>query len=379
MMKYLYRCLLFSILALVGAVLYFEISDRYNNYAEEKSVLANDDTKEDLAYSSKNSNPMIKQDNTDYVNYSENSLHMVIPSGEPIGIYVKTEGVMVIGTTSFKNSKGIDVSPCEGILTQGDYIISVNGEFIEDKNHLIEVIHNSRGKSLRVGIIRGNDRMFVDVKPEKSQGVYMLGLWVKDDISGIGTLTYIDENGFGALGHSINDNDTGEVFTISDGAIYETNLVNIVKPTEKEPGRLEGMIDYSKENIMGRVVENCKYGIKGYMTKKGVEELAYGEWIPVATKEESHLGEAYILSCVSGEPVYYKIKINDIDISESAGNKGLEIEITDERLLSITNGIVQGMSGTPIIQDGKLLGAITHVFVKDSTKGYGTFLEDMME
>ena len=120
-------------------------------------------------------------------------------------------------------------------------------------------------------------------------------------------------------------------------------------------------------------------GIKGYITKNGASNIVGNEWMPVAEKNEIHMGDAYILSCVSGAPQYYKVEITGIDLSMSAGNKGIELKITDEKLINYTNGIVQGMSGTPIIQDGKLIGAITHVFVNDSTRGYGVFIEEMLK
>lgn len=138
------------------------------------------------------------------------------------------------------------------------------------------------------------------------------------------------------------------------------------------------MIDYSARHIIGRIEENSPYGIQGYITAHGTDRLMREEWIPTARKNEAHLGSAYILSEVSGTPEYYQIEITGIDISSAAEGKGIELKITDSRLLSLTGGIVQGMSGTPIIQDGKLLGAVTHVFLKDSTRGYGTFVEDMM-
>lgn len=306
-------------------------------------------------------------------------VHMVIPCGTPIGIYVKTQGVMVIDTSEIAAGDGSHRAPCEGLLRQGDYIISIDDMTVEDKNDLISLVEQSEGRELRIGIVREGQELYVNITPEKNErGNYMLGLWVKDDISGIGTLTYVDEEGFGALGHSINDNDTGVAFTISDGAIYDANLVNVVKPDGKNPGRLEGMIDYSARHIMGRIEENSPYGIQGYITAHGTDRLMREEWIPTAKKNEAHLGNAYILSEVSGTSEYYQIEITGIDISNAAEGKGIELKITDSKLLSLTGGIVQGMSGTPIIQDGKLLGAVTHVFLKDSTRGYGTFVEDMM-
>lgn len=304
-----------------------------------------------------------------------------VPVGEPIGIYVKTEGVMVVDIGEVTDENGRIYSPCEGKLKQGDYITSIDGVSVNDKTTLVELVNEAGGDSVLVGVRRNESDFYVSVIPAVGKNSrYMLGLWVKDDISGIGTLTYITKDSFGALGHSINDNDTGELFNISDGAIFPAEIVNIRKPSQDQPGRLEGLIDYKNQNILGRVSVNCKYGITGSVTSR-MEEMYVGrEWLPVGHMEDVHVGDAYILSCVSGEPVYYNIEIKKVSYSEnnSAMGMGLELEVTDQRLLELTGGIVQGMSGTPIIQDGKLVGAVTHVFLKDATKGYGTFVEEMM-
>lgn len=304
-----------------------------------------------------------------------------VPVGEPIGIYVKTEGVMVVDIGEVTDENGRIYSPCEGKLKQGDYITSIDGVSVNDKTTLVELVNEAGGASVLVGVRRKDSDFYVSVTPAVGKNNrYMLGLWVKDDISGIGTLTYITKDSFGALGHSINDNDTGTLFSISDGAIFPAEIVNIRKPMQDQPGRLEGLIDYKNQNILGRVSVNCKYGITGSVTSQ-MEEMYVGrEWLPVGHMEDVHVGDAYILSCVSGEPVYYSVEIKKVSYSEnnSAMGMGLELEVTDQRLLELTGGIVQGMSGTPIIQDGKLVGAVTHVFLKDATKGYGTFVEEMM-
>ena len=310
----------------------------------------------------------------------------VVPSGEPIGIYVKSDGVMVIGMGEVVGEDGGKYSPCEGLLSAGDYILSIEGEMIEDKVELSDIVNACMGNAVDMTVQKKMDNDLGEIKIEtlsvtpvkNQQGDYMLGLWVKDDISGIGTLTYYDEASFGALGHSINDNDTGEVFEISDGAIYKTNLINIVKSNRKLPGRLEGMIDYSSYNMLGRVQANSNYGISGYVTNVGRQQLSYEEYMPVAHKEEVKVGEAYLLSAISGEPMYYSIEITEILYHQSEDNKELQIRITDSRLIELTSGIVQGMSGTPIIQNGKLVGAVTHVLVNDPTKGYGIFIENML-
>lgn len=376
MFKKTYKRFLVILLAVVCGLIYIAADSEYKKLYLNESVLASEDAYYDIEPATDT-----KENSSESTEITDvdSTVHMVIPSGEPIGIYVKTDGVMIIDTSKISGNDGKTYSPCDGKLKRGDYILSINNVNIEDKNDLIKVVGSSEGGSLSVEIKRDGQNLTENITPVKNKdGNYMLGLWVKDDISGIGTLTYIDENGFGALGHSINDNDTGVVFAISDGAIYSANLVNIVKSDGNSPGRLEGMIDYSSKNIVGRVITNGDYGIRGYMTKNGTQKLCSSEWIPVANKSEAHLGKAYILSSVSGKSEYYDVEITGIDISSSSGSKGIELKITDTRLLGLTSGIVQGMSGTPIIQDGKLLGAVTHVFLKDSTKGYGTFVESMM-
>ncbi len=304
----------------------------------------------------------------------------VMPSGKPIGIYVKTKGVMVIDTGVITGMDGKLYSPCKDILMRGDYVIDINGVNIEDKKSLVEVVDDCKGDPVTIRILRDGSELSYELTPVKNEeGRYKLGLWVKDDISGIGTLTFVDENSFAALGHSINDNDTGIIFNISDGAIYNTNLVNIIKPDGNNPGRLEGVIDYSSQNIIGRVTGNTEFGISGFLVSDiDSNSLGY-EWMNIAPKEEVTNGPAYILSSITGKPEYYSVIITNVNYDKASGNKSIELEITDERLISITDGIVQGMSGTPIIQNNRLVGAITHVFLNDSTKGYGIFIEYMLE
>lgn len=374
MSKKSYRAILYTLLSLISillvfaVVLYKEESSEAGNYTFSiVSELENADREKAVIYS-------------ETFGSSEASPHLVMPSGETIGIYVKADGIMVVGVGTVTDSMGNSCSPCYGILQSGDYIVGINGQEVKEKKTLSSILDSCGGERVDITVMRDNEEKTLSATPVLTDnGSYMLGIWVKDDISGIGTLTYIDENGFGALGHGINDNDTGELFEISDGAIYMTSLINIVKAGYNQPGRLEGMIDYSSSNIVGRVEDNNCYGIKGYITKKGANKIVGDEWMPVASKDEVRLGNAYILSTVSGQSVYYDVEITGIDLSSSAGNKGIELKVTDEDLIELTNGIVQGMSGTPIIQDGKLIGAITHVFVNDATKGYGIFIEEMLD
>ena len=311
------------------------------------------------------------------------AVRTVCPSGEPIGIYVKTKGVMVIGVSEIEDENGEKKSPCKNLIQAGDYILALDGEEITDKASMIAKIQESGGEAIVFQVCRNAETFEVELVPVKDKkGNYVMGLWVKDDISGIGTLTYTDNGTFAALGHSINDNDTGTMFCVSDGALYETKIVNIKKPTTDTPGRLEGVINYSSRYVIGRVEENSAYGIHGTLTKRKQEQWKEENReeenrMQVAAKEEVHTGKAYLLSSVSGESCYYEIEIISVD-SDNENGKCMEFVVKDKDLLALTGGIVQGMSGTPIIQDGKLIGAVTHVFVNHAEKGYGIFIESMM-
>lgn len=305
--------------------------------------------------------------------------YKVYPSGEPIGIYVKTKGVMVTTVCSFVNSDGVKVSPCEDVVQKGDYISKIDGVDIENKADFMDKLAKAGDKEICLDLFRDNIRHKLKVRAQKAQdGTYKLGIWIKDDISGIGTLTFVDKTGFAALGHSINDIDTGEIFRISEGAIYNAKLMNIRKPEENTPGRLEGIIDYAPENMIGKVSANEYYGISGYLTSNYHGEID-DEWVGLGTKDDICIGEAYIISCVSGKREKYTVMIDKINLDASKKEKNIEIHVTDERLLNMTGGIVQGMSGSPIIQNGKLIGAVTHVFVNDSSRGYGIMIEEMLK
>ncbi len=366
--KETYRALLLLVLIFVLSVLNIVIKDFYIDDNTNPLQIDVEDVSRANA------------DNVRYENPADISKKSVKPSGLPIGIYVKTEGVMVVDTGVVTGYDGRLYSPCKDILYSGDYVVEIDGEKIQDKKSLVEAVDSSDGKTIDVVVIRDNNKMNFEIEPVKTEeGNYKLGLWVKDDISGIGTLTFVDEDSFGALGHSINDNDTGIIFKISDGAIYNTNLINIVKPEGNNPGRLEGIIDYSSTNVIGRITGNTEYGISGFLTQNFDYSSLSDDWMSMASKEDVNIGPAYILSAVRGTPEYYEVNITNVNYDRKYGNKSIELEITDPRLINITDGIVQGMSGTPIIQNNRLIGAITHVFLNDSTKGYGIFIEYMLE
>ncbi len=302
-----------------------------------------------------------------------------VPCGTPVGIYLKSRGIMVIGTGEIVNDAGNVVEPAFGVLKSGDYIEKVNGQEMKDKNDLISAVNACNGNAVQLEVRRDGELMKIDLNPVHAEdGTYKLGAWVRDDTQGIGTVTYVDLNGsFGALGHGISDSDTGMLVDIEDGELYETQILGIEKGVSGKPGVMSGVIYYGKGTKLGEVTANTDEGIFGTVNEKFTEAIQ-SEAIPVGFRQDVHKGQAFIRSDVSGEVKDYEIEIQKVDYSSLQKNKGMVIRVVDEELLNLTGGIVQGMSGSPIIQDGKLIGAVTHVFIQDSTRGYGIFIENML-
>lgn len=298
-----------------------------------------------------------------------------IPCGSPIGIYLKSDGVMVIGTGRITGPDGMEVEPAFGILKTGDYIEAFNGKPMKTKEDLISAVNDSGGQDSVVTVRRDGEPIDVSVKPiASSDGKYKLGAWVRDDTQGIGTITYVDMNGnFGALGHGISDSDTGDLVETSQGALYSTEIMGIEKGTIGKPGLLSGVIYYGPQSHMGDISQNTNEGIFGTVNQQFKKQLT-GEPMEIACRQDVKPGVAYIRSNVSGELEDYEIEIQKVDYNASHKNKSMVIKVTDPRLLELTGGIVQGMSGSPIIQDGKLAGAVTHVFVQDASRGYGILI-----
>lgn len=304
---------------------------------------------------------------------------MLIPSGIPIGIYVKTSGVLVVGIGEFENSEGKKISPAKYALQKGDYILKVNGEVMENKKHFVQTVEESEGQDLVLTIKRNGEVTDVMVTPGANQNQeWKLGIWIRDNAQGIGTMTYEDtDNSFGALGHGINDVDTSLLMNLEEGTLYRTEIVGITRGSNGNPGELTGYIEYENENIIGEITENTAEGIFGVCKEEIVQQTSFAP-IPIALKQEVVIGPAQIICSVTGEPQYYDIVIEELHLEEGNINRGLVIKITDEELLALTGGIIQGMSGSPIIQNGKLVGAVTHVLVQDSASGYGIFIENML-
>jgi stage IV sporulation protein B len=319
-----------------------------------------------------------------WINFKQVSVDVIetrelIPCGSPIGIYVETDGILVLGSGRITGIDGLNYEPTRDKLKSGDYILAINGVRVERKDDFIDLIQGCEGKDINLLVRRNNDEMSIRVSPVKTaSGSYKIGAWIRDNTQGIGTLTFISTDGqFGALGHGITDIDTGLLMDVKLGSIYTAEIMSIIKGKEGEPGELIGMIRQSDKYRIGSITNNTYQGIFGKIGYEYDEGLDM-EPLDIGLKQEVMKGKAYIRCNVDNKITDYEINIESVDISNSNHSKGIVIRITDQRLLELTGGIVQGMSGSPIIQNNKIIGAVTHVFIQDSTKGYGTFIENMV-
>ena len=302
----------------------------------------------------------------------------VCVSGNPVGLYMETQGVLIVDTGEITNQNGIALEPAANIVQPGDYILEVNGKTVSRKRELIAEIEDCQGENVELVVNRKGEEIPLSLEPVLTQEEnYKLGIWVRDNTQGIGTMTYVDEKGrFGALGHGISDTDTGELLDVSGGELYQAQIVSIIRGAQGVPGELSGYIEYEDEKKIGTIEKNTDIGIFGQIFS---DTQISGEKVKIGYKQEVKKGKAQILMQLEGKVEYYDIEITDIYSSQQDTNKSFQIQVTDPELLAKTGGIVQGMSGSPILQDGKLIGAVTHVFVQDSSKGYGIFIENMLE
>ncbi|MBR3811818.1 MAG: SpoIVB peptidase [Agathobacter sp.] len=306
---------------------------------------------------------------------------MVYPFGEIVGIYTECKGVFVIDTCEIETIENDFINPAKNILQTGDYILEINGNTLDKKEVLVKAINDCNGDDLELKILRDDKVFNTTITPVLAKNnKYMIGTWIKDDLAGVGTITYYTEDGaFAALGHGMGDGVTNELIEVKGGDIYHSEIVGIKKGKRGEPGEVKGVIYYGLGNHLGELDTNCGEGIYGILDDEERESYKREcEPYEVADKAEIKVGKAQIISSISGRREVYDIQISYVDYLALNSNKGLHIEVTDEKLLELTGGIVQGMSGSPILQDGKLIGAVTHVLVNDPTRGYGIFIEDMI-
>lgn len=317
----------------------------------------------------------------DEIETSMSDKQVVYPGGEIIGIYTECDGIFVIDTCEIETKDGDFINPTDNLIKTGDYIVAINDIKMEYKEDMISLVKNCDGEDLKLTVSRNDEITTITITPVLAKnGEYMLGIWVKDDLAGVGTLTYITEDGdFAALGHGMGDGETNELLEVKDGDLYNAKVLGIEKGEKGNPGEIKGIIYYGLIHHIGLIDENSGKGIFGSIDKEDLATyLTSNEAYEVVKKQEIEVGTAQIISDISGEKELYDIEITYIDYLAENSNKGLHIKVTDTELLELTGGIIQGMSGSPIIQNGKLVGAVTHVLVNDPTKGYGIFIENML-
>ena len=304
----------------------------------------------------------------------------VIPCGTPAGICINLDGVLVAEIGEVQETDGIVKSPARHILKKGDYILAVNEQEITTKEELVAAVRKSGGKKLRLTLRRAGQKISCELQPLRSEGgSYQLGIWVRDDMAGIGTLTFVDRNGnYGALGHGINDMVSENLACMQSGTLYQAEILNVIKGERGTPGELVGSIRYTKSRELGTIRQNTNEGIYGKLTQIP-EALSQVSAVPVGYKQEIRNGEAELITEEDGTRKAYKIRITSVDMNTAQKNKSIRFSVTDQRLIAKTGGIVQGLSGSPILQDGKFIGAVTHVFVNDPKEGYGILSETMLD
>lgn len=314
---------------------------------------------------------------TKSVEKTSESQKALIPCGDVFGIKFFTRGVVITSISEVESTEGILSPAAKAGLKAGDILLAVNGNEINTVEALGETVENCNGKTLTVDFSRDGNRYKAKLTPVQnlSDGIYKSGMWVRDSTAGIGTVTFYDpESGtFGGLGHGIYDSDTEVLMPLLKGAVVDIELNDVLKGRSGHPGELKGT--FGSQQI-GELYTNSPCGIFGVLNR--APACVRTEPMPIGTREELETGPAVILCDVDGNGV----KEYDIEIVKIYGGteetKNFVIEVTDPTLLSLTGGIVRGMSGSPILQNDKLVGAVTHVLVSDSHKGYGIFIENML-
>lgn len=302
----------------------------------------------------------------------------LVPCGTAFGVKMLTKGVMVVGLNDITTDDG-NICPAKqaGIRT-GDVIASINGQAVNSNDDVAALVNQAGGAAVTVNYVREEKTHSVQVQPVRSNidGNYKTGMWVRDSTAGIGTVTFYEAStgNFGGLGHAITDIDTGEILPLNSGEVVEVDIYDIVKGISGIPGELCGT--FTSSNACGQITTNNGTGIFGFLDACPTSATA----VPIAYKQEIEEGPATIYTTIDGTgPKEYQIEIENVDMTSNSPTKNMVLRVTDETLLAATGGIVQGMSGSPIMQNGKIVGAVTHVFVNDPAQGYGIFIENMYE
>lgn len=317
------------------------------------------------------------------VNVNEISNLEVYPGGIPIGIKMNTKGLLVIAFSDIKNVNNTDIenpSILSG-LNVGDVILKADNKQLSTSSELIKIINDKNGESIKLSIDRCGEIFEKELKPVKIDGEdkYKLGLWLRDSTAGVGTLTFYDKNSknYGALGHPITDVDTNSLLKVGKGSIVESSIISVKKGQRGNPGELKGIfVNENKE--LGNIKNNTECGIFG-ISNNNLQNIISTKPMKIALRNEIKEGPAQIITTIDENgPKYYDIVIEKLLNQDSPGTKSMVIRITDDTLLEKTGGIVQGMSGSPIIQNNKIIGAVTHVLINKPDTGYGIYIEWMV-
>ncbi len=307
---------------------------------------------------------------------------LVIPGGRSIGVKMDVEDVLVVGLEEIKTADGEETNPgLKAGLQIGDIILAIDGSEVHSASDVMAIVENTEKESVRLKIARKNEIRYLDVEPVKSaeDGKYRLGVWVKEKTAGIGTLTYYRpyDGTFGALGHGITDAETGSVLKVAEGQLLDAQVMSLKEGRKGQPGEIKGIF-YEADKPLGELSKNTEYGIFG----KAYTDLSSEEYatpVHTADPDEVKKGDAWILTTLEKDHVEkFKIKIEKINKNDPDSVKNMVIRVTDKDLIEKSGGIIQGMSGSPILQNGKIIGAVTHVFVNDPRRGYGIFISNML-
>lgn len=306
----------------------------------------------------------------------------IIPGGQTIGVELKTQGVLVVGLADIISADNLSTSPAKIAGIQiGDKILEIDSLYMKTTDEILEYTENNGIKIYDFKIEREGKIYNIKITPVKrfESDDIKFGFWAREDIAGIGTVTFIDQDTgiYSAIGHGISDSATGSLIDIESGTISKANITSIKLGKKGEPGEIIGYILKDEESL-GSVLNNTEFGIYGKINE---ESIGYfnNDLIEVGKKEEIKLGPANIISCVNNEIRVYDIEISKIFYQSKPNEKSFVIKITDDDLLEMTNGIIQGMSGSPVIQNNKIIGAVTHVFMNDPSKGYGIYIEWILD
>ncbi len=306
----------------------------------------------------------------------------VYVGGDTVGFNLFSDGVICVGSNAVITENGTSQPAKESDIKDGDALIEIEGEHIKTINDIDRIINlpEMQGKVLNIKLKRNAELIESTIKPvfDLASKKYKLGLWVKNNASGVGTLTYIKQNDyrFGAVGHPIVDSSLGENFVVDSGNIYRCKLLGIKKGEKNNPGEIHSSINLS-DNSIGLADTNCKYGVYGNILNKSIIDAT--RTANLGGRLSVKLGEAQIYCNIDGQGVKaYDIKIIKANKQNNADDKSMTIKITDKNLIEKTGGIIQGMSGSPIVQNGKIVGAVTHVLLNDPTRGYGVYMDWMI-